>query len=201
MSLIRRLVPPWAATAVGIGMVWVGAPPAAAPFVAPLAGVLVDETLPTRPSREEIARDEENRPIRAQAYRDFGTSVAVTWQSAGLMLTFRPTPVGYLHGLAMLARAQRRFEEQHAVVTAALGHILLYGSSETQQAAAAVARTLGEQLTEVGRAGKVGSPDILRAYDQASTNLGNKVVAWRQSAQADLGISVAPPLNPERPQR
>jgi hypothetical protein len=173
-------------------MVWSGAPPAAASFVAPLAGVLAGETLPSGPSREQVVRDEENRATRAQAYKDFGTSVAVTWQSAGLTLTFRPKPVGYLHGLAMLARAQRRFEEQIAVVAAALGHILLYGSSDTQRAAAAVARTLGEKLTEVGRAGKVGSPEILRAYEEASADLGDQVVAWRQSAKVDLGLSVAP---------
>jgi hypothetical protein len=188
MSLIRRLVPPWAATAVGIGLVWGGAPPA----VTPLAGVLVEDMPPKGPPREEVLRDEENRAIRAQAYKDFGTVVAVSWQSAGLLLTFRPNPVGYLHGLATLFRAQRRFEEQNAVVAAALGHILLYGSSETQRAAAAVARMLGEKVAEVGRAGKVGSSEIVRAYEQASADLGNEVVAWRKAAKADLGMSVAP---------
>jgi hypothetical protein len=173
-------------------MVWAGAPPAAAQLVTPLAGVLVDETPPTGPPRAEVLRDEENRAIRAQAYKDFGTVVAVTWQAAGLMMTFRPKPLGYLHGLAMLVRTQRRFEEQNAVVVAALGHILLYGSSETQQAAAAVARTLGEKLAEVGRAGKVGSPEVSRAYEQASADLGDRVVAWRKAAKADLGISMAP---------
>ncbi len=185
MALVRRLLPPWAAAAAGVATAWTGAPPA----VDPLAGVLVDSTPPAGPRREEVVRDEQNRAVRAQAYKDFGTVVAVAWQSAGLLLTYRPKPIGYLHGLAMLVRAQRRYEEQTAVVTAALGHILLYGSAETQQAAAAVARTLGEKVAHVRQAGKVGSAEVVGAYEQASVVLGNRVVAWRKEAKADLGIS------------
>ncbi len=88
----------------------------------------------------------------------------------------------------MLVRAQRRFEEQIAAATTALADVLLYGSSETQQASVEVFKTLGEVLTEVSRSSKQGSPEIVKAYQGASLNLGDKVVAWRRAAQADLGV-------------
>jgi hypothetical protein len=52
----------------------------------------------------------------------------------------------------------------------------------------AVGRTLANELTAVGQGGKVGSPTVYRAYEEASVDLGNKVVAWRKAAQGDLGM-------------
>jgi hypothetical protein len=149
----------------------------------------MEGVLPASRPREQVLADESNRANRARAYEAYGAAVALSWQSGGILCTFRPKVVGYVHGLALLVRAQRRFEEQIAATTTALGNVLLYGSSETQQAALALFKTLGEKLTEVGGSGKHGSRDVRNAYDAASLDLGNKVVEWRSAAQADLGMS------------
>jgi hypothetical protein len=54
----------------------------------------------------------------APAYEDFGAAVASVWAAAGLLHTFRPKLVGYAHGMALLVRTQRRFEDQHAAAIA-----------------------------------------------------------------------------------
>jgi hypothetical protein len=156
--------------------------------VRPSMGQFASEALSARRTPEQVADDEANRANRARSYEAYGAAVALCWQSAGLLMTFRPKLLGYAHGIALLVRSQRRFEEQMAATTTALGDILLYGSSETQEAAIALFRTLAEKLREIGSSGKQGSPEARTAYDAASQDVGDKVVTWRKCAQADLGM-------------
>lgn len=190
MSLIRKLATVTATVATGVSVAFSGAPPELAGIAAAGVGQLVDVILPTERSRQEVIADDANRANRARAYETFGSTVVVAWQAAGTLMTFRPKLVGYVHGLALLVRAQRRFEDQIAQAAGALGSILLYGSSETQQAALDVFRPFGEKLMEVGHSGKQGSPEVVKAYEAATLDLGDKVVAWRKAAQADLGTQL-----------
>jgi hypothetical protein len=165
-----------------------GGAPELGVIVAASLGRVVEGVLPPGRSPIEVAKDQANRARRQEAYEAYGSAVILTWQAAGTLLTFRPKLQGYLHGLAALVRAQRRFEEQNAGAAGALSSILLYGSSETQQAAVSVAGTLGKQLSAVASSGNQGSPEVFTAYGSASVDLGNAVVAWRKAAQADLGM-------------
>ncbi len=191
MSFIQRLLAPLASAATGVGIMLGGAPPELAAIGATSVGQLVQGFLPTGRPRAQVVADETYRANRAQAYEAFGASTAMSWQAAGLLVTFRPGFVGYIHGLALLVRAQRRFEEQVAATTAALGNVLLYGSLETQETALALFKTLGEQLAQAGSAGNPGSAASFSAFEAASLEFGNKMVAWRKAAQADLGYTVA----------
>jgi hypothetical protein len=142
VPFIRKLVAPATSTAVGVGILLSHASPELAVIGATSAGQLVDGVLPVKRTREQVVADKDNRVNRAQAYEDFGTAVALCWQAGGQLLTYRPKILGYVHGMALLVRSQRRFEEQYGAATTALGKILLYGSSETQDAAVAVFKTL-----------------------------------------------------------
>lgn len=193
MSLLRKVAAPAAAVVAGVGIALSGAPPELAAIGAAAAGQVAGALLPSARSRDEVVADLANRARRAEAYEAFGSSVALAWQAGGYLLTFRPRVVGYLHGLALLVRAQRRFEDEMAHVTAALSNVLLYASSETQAAALDVFRTFGEKLTEAGRGGKPGSLQMAKAYENASVEIGRKVVVWRTSAAADLGASSSSP--------
>ena len=64
--------------------------------------------------------------------------------------------------------------------------VLLYGSSGTQEAALEVFRAVGRCFTEVSQAGKQGSETVKRRVCELSGELGDAVIAWRWSAQADL---------------
>lgn len=180
----RKWAGPFGSVLTGAGLLAVHIQPDFAVIAATGAGQLVENTV-DRPL--EAIVDDQNRDRRAQAYEDFGSAIAVLWSTANLLLTFRPPLQGYLHGLALLVRAQRRFEEQHAAAIAALHDVLLYGSSETQEAALEVFRAVGRCFTEASQAGKQGSEAVKRRVGELSGELGDAVVAWRRSAQADLG--------------
>lgn len=173
----------------GIGVLLGGGPPDVAGLVATSVAVLLQ---PMERPRSEVRADTANHVQRSEAYAEFGRTVAVVWQAAGLLLTFRPRLLGYVHGMLGLMRAQRRFEEQLAAVTAALSTVLLYGSTETQEAALGLFKVLGEKLTEAGRSGKQGSAEVRRVYEAASLDLGDRVVAWRRAAQRDLDVEESP---------
>ena len=180
----RKWVGPFGSVLTGAGLLAGHVQPDLAVIAATGAGQLMENTV-DRP-REAIVHDE-NRDRRAQAYEDFGSAIALLWSAANMLLTFRPPLQGYLHGLASLVRAQRRLEEQHAAAIAALHSVLLYGSSETQEAALEVFRAVGRCFTEASQAGKQGSEAVKRRVCELSGELGDAVVAWRWSAQADLG--------------
>jgi hypothetical protein len=56
----------------------------------------------------------------------------------GFLFTFKPQLVGYVHGMVGLMRAQKRFEEQTTLTMSALSTLLLYASSEMQEASVGV---------------------------------------------------------------
>jgi hypothetical protein len=180
---------PLASAGVGVATLYSGAPPDLAVIVAASVGHLVNGVVPSGPSREVVIADEVNRERRARSYEEFGAAVSEVWFACGVLLTFKPKPIGYVHGLATLTRAQRRFQSELSSTIAAVSNVLLYGSYETQVAAIRVVETLGQKLKEGGGAGKQGSPEVRRAYDSASAELGEMVVVWRKAAQADLGLT------------
>lgn len=180
----RKWAGPFGSVLTGAGLLAGHVQPDLAVIAATGAGQLLENTV-DRP-REAIVHDQ-NRDRRALAYEDFGSAIAVLWSAANVLLTFRPPIQGYLHGLALLVRAQRRLEEQHAAAITALHGVLLYGSSETQEAALEVFRTVGQCLTEASQAGPQGSEAMKRQVCELSGKLGDAVVTWRRSAQADLG--------------
>lgn len=193
MRLLRRIAASILSFVAGLGVLFSGAPPELAGITAASIGLFVEGVLPEVRSREQVLADEAHRTERSRAFEGYGAAIALIWQSAGMMNTFRPKIVGYVHGLATLVRSQRRFEEQVAAATSSLSSILLYGSTETQNAAIEVFRTLSAKLAEVSRSGKQGSKEIRAAYEIASAEVGDKVVVWRQAAQADLGLAESPP--------
>lgn len=191
MSLFRKFLAPLASVGTGSVILIAGGPADWAGIAAGSVDQLVGGMLlPTR-SREEVISDEPNRENRAEAYESLGTTVATAWQAAGILMTFRPKFVGYVHGLLLLMRAQKRFEEQIAASAGALSSVLLYASSDTVDAAVDLYRTFSERLTEVGHSGRQGSPEAQSAYDVASLEIGNKAVVWRRAAQADLGLPLS----------
>lgn len=111
-----------------------------------------------------------------------------SWYNAGIIMSFRPKLVGYLHGLAFLMRSQRRLEEDTAEVVASLSDVLLYASGETQTAAIEVFRTLGLPSRELSQL-RQGSPEASEAHSRLGGQLGDTVVAWRASAVEDLGAA------------
>lgn len=184
---LRRLLAPVVSIIAAVGALLAGAPPAIVGVTAAVMGQALDRLLPDAPDRDDLA-DDELRQQRAQAYDDFGRAFGIMWNAAGILLTFRPKPLGYVHGLAALVRAQKRFEKQGAAFNGALSGCLLYGSKETQEAAVDVFRAAGERFQELAASGRQGSPSVKAAYEAASVEVGQKVVRWRQSAQADLAL-------------
>jgi hypothetical protein len=186
VSRIRKALAPFGAFVALIVGHFTGAP---ADLVAMGASgpALLDALVTSERSRDVVLADM-YALRRGQAYQTFGAAIGGVHQSAGVVMTYKPHLVGYLHGMALLVRAQRNLEEQNRNVLAALSDILLYGSTETQDAAKAVFLVLGEQLKKLGDT-KQGSPHAQQVFDEISPVLGVAVVAWRCAAQDDLGIT------------
>lgn len=184
MNLFRKAAAPVSAVAAtGVAMV-AGVPPELAGMVGVGAGQLVGLAVTER-TRAEVVADDNNRENRARAYEGFAASAALTWQSAQLLCTVKPGLPGFLPSLALRMRTQKRLEENYAALVSSLSAVMLYTSTETQQAALAVFKTLGERLTDAGSR-RPGA--AMNAYlEQASLDVGDAVVVWRKAAQADLG--------------
>ncbi len=144
--------------------------------------------LPTG-QRNEPAADDGHGEHRAKAYDSFGAAVIGVYQAVGFLMTFKPPLPGYLHGLIALSRMQRRFQDEFAGLTASLSSVLLYGSTDAQESAVAVLRTLSTEMSGVASK-KQGSPKAARAFEEVAGGIGEKVVAFRTAAQADLRIGV-----------
>jgi hypothetical protein len=167
-----------------LGLSAVGAPADVAAVVGAAAGQIFSEG-PKR-SRAEVVADQVNHANRAQAYEAFGEAIAASWLTGGFLFTFKPPLVGYLHGMVGLMRSQRRFEEQTTAVMAALSTVLLYASTEMQEASASLLRAQTEGLAEISHHER-GSPEATDAQARAGVPFGQAFVAWRKAAQADLG--------------
>jgi hypothetical protein len=59
-------------------------------------------------------------------------------------------------------------------------------SSETQQAAIDLVETLSEKLDIIGNVGPQDSPEVRRAYEEASLDIGDRAVLRRALARTDL---------------
>ena len=188
MAILRKLFASILSILVGLGILLFGGSPTVASLVATSAGEFALSVVQSERPRELVVKDVANHANRAKSYEDFSASVAIMWQTAGILNTFRPKATGYIHGLLLLMRAQRRFEDQVASSAAALGSVLLYGSSDTQQAAVKLYKTLGKKLIELGRCGQ-GSREARSVFDEASLDIGDKAVLWRAAAQADLAVA------------
>lgn len=186
---LRSLVGPVAQLTVGAILGGFGASPDLTMSAVTSVGQLLEVVAPAEQSRDHVIADVANRERRAVAYETYGSAMIIAWQSAGYLVTFRPRIVGYVHGLLALTRAQRRFEEATTTATAALTSVLLYASSDAQQAAIELYRTVGEELIRVGAGGKQGSPRAVKLYTQASAHVGDKMTCWRQAARDDFGTS------------
>lgn len=185
MKYLRKLAAPASAVVAAGALLTAGLPPEFAAVGATSIGQVVDGIIPER-TRRAVVADVANRDRRSAAYEAFGASVAVTWQQANQLCTTKVTFNGWLSSLLLLFRTQRRFEEAMQALAASMPAVLLHGSDETQAAALEVLRTLAEKARGIGRIGKGGSPEIVRYMEAASLDIGDKVVAWRKSAQADL---------------
>ena len=105
-----------------------------------ILGVFVGSLVPTERPIDDVVADEFNHASRARAYEAFGESVAESWLTGTFLFTFQPQLLGYLHGFLGLMRAQKRFEEQTSLEIACLSNVLLYASSDMQEASAALLR-------------------------------------------------------------
>ena len=85
----------------------------------------------------------------------------------------------------MLMREQRRFEDNAPTLFATLSNVLLYASTDTQELAIDLYKTLGAQLIEIGKSDQ-GSPAARKAIDEGTDEIDKRMVAWRTAAQADL---------------
>jgi hypothetical protein len=168
------------------GAVYGGVPLDIAALIGTGVGQAADRLIPTERSQSAVVGDDANHERLALAVEDFGGGVAIVWRSTGLLATFRPRVLGRLHGLLLLMREQRRFENETAALAATLSDLLLYASTKTQRLAIEVYRTLGDQMIEVGRHGQ-GTKAAKIAVDAGSLKIGDCVVAWRAAAQVDLG--------------
>lgn len=149
---------------------------------------LTGRFVPSARSHEIVVADEANRANRARTFEEFGGGVAIVWRSASILMTFRPRFTGYLHGLIMLMREQRRFEDEASALFATLSNVFLYASTDTQDLAVELYETLGEQLISIGKC-EQGSPAARKAIDEGSTEIGKRMVAWRAAAQADIATA------------
>jgi len=188
VKFIRWVAPTIATAAATAGAVFTGVPFDVAALLGSGVGQATDRLLPVERSRSSVVRDETNKIRRSVTYEEFGASVARVWHAAGLLVTFRPKLVGYVHGLLLLMRAQKSFEVEMAKSVGALSNILLYASSDTQEKALDVYKTLGAKLTELGASARdpVEASDV---YGRASGEIGDKVVLWRKAAQDDLALA------------
>lgn len=186
MSLIRRIENFAASVGVAFGLSAAGFPADLAAVTATAMGQLLGEG-PKR-SRAEVVADQINHANRARAYEAFGESIAEGWLNGGFLFTFKPQLVGYVHGVAGLMRAQRRFEEQTTRVMSSLSTLLLYASTDTQEASATLLRAQTEGLAEISRF-KQGTPEATEAQTRAGGPFGAAFAAWRAAAQADLGAA------------
>lgn len=144
--------------------------------------------LPSR-SREDVIRDEPNRANRARAYEAFGEAVAQSSLAGRMIVTTAPRLVD-IRLQSAVARAQKRFEEQTCLATAALATVLLYASDETRGAARDLLIALTTGLSDVGRH-KPGTPDAAQALEQAMTQFGSAFGLWQKAALADLSSGAA----------
>lgn len=188
MKIVRRLAPPLVGAVATAGAFYTGAPLDIAGLIGTGASQAADRLIPIERSRSSVIDDKANQNRRAAVFEQFGSSVAVAWRSAGIMMTFRPKLTGKVHGLLMLMREQRRFENETAAALAALSGVLLYASTDTQKLAIDLYRALGEQFVEIGKQVQ-GSSAAKKAVDEGSLKVGDYVVVWRAAAQADLGLS------------
>lgn len=83
-------------------------------------------------------------------------------------------------------RTQRRFEEAIANSATSLSNVLLYASTETQNAAIGLFETLGAKLVAISNAGPQGSLEVKAACEKLSLDIGDRAVLWRAAARADL---------------
>jgi hypothetical protein len=90
--------------------------------------------------------------------------------------------------MAGLARAQKRFKEQTSLSMASMSTLMLYASTEMQNASKALVRALGDGLAEMSRY-KAGSPEVVEAQQRVGPTFGDAFLAWRNAAQADLAGS------------
>jgi len=184
MSLLRRFESFVASLGVAVGLTAAGVPADLVGVAAAAAGQLLGEG--SKRSRADVVADQVNHANRAQAYEAFGESIAESWLTGGFLFTFKPPLVGYLHGMLGLMRAQRRFEVQTTAVMAALSTVLLYASTEMQEASASLLRAQTDGLAKIGRYER-GSSEATEAQARAGVPFGQAFVAWRKAAQADLG--------------
>lgn len=191
MKLPWKLIPSLTTLLSGFATIALHGSPEVTALIAPSLGQMAAGLVPSQRTRESVIIDEANHSNRARSYEEFGGVVAAIWLQSGILMTFRPKLLGYLHGLLLLMRSQRRLEEQMALSAAALGNVLLYGSSETQQAAIDLFNALSGKLIELGSAGPQGSPKVRDFYDKASLDIGDKVVIWRAAAQEDLATPMS----------
>jgi hypothetical protein len=187
LQFLRRFAAPAATSLPGSSPCSLGRRPTL-PVSFPRVGQFVQGGTSVGPPREEVVADTQNHGKRVEAYESFGDAVIQTWQWIGFLLIFKPRLVGYVHGLVALVRAKRRVEEQSGNLTSALHGVLLFGSHETQEVAISVVDLLAQRLTAMGRSGKQGSEKVRHAYASASVDVGDRFVAWRKAAQADLGL-------------
>jgi hypothetical protein len=136
VSLIRWVGNLVTSLGVVLGLSAVGLPADVTTVAAAAAGQLFGEGAVR--SRAEVVADQVNHANRARAYEAFGESIAQGWLMGGFLFTFKPQLVGYVHGMVGLMRAQKRFEEQTTLTMSALSTLLLYASSEMQEASVGV---------------------------------------------------------------
>jgi hypothetical protein len=186
----RWLLSPLAAVSSGLISIGLHISPEFTALIAPTAGQVTAGLVATERSRESVLADTSNHASRAKSYEDFGGNVACVWHEASLLMSFRPKLQGYLHGLLLLMRTQRRFEEAMVDSAASLSNVLLYGSTETQKAAIELFETLGSKLSAIGTVGPQGSVEVQFVCEKFSLDIGDKAVLWRAAARADLQTAV-----------
>jgi len=188
MKFIRKLIPSLSTLLTGLATIFMHAPQDLTALMAPIVGQTVGNLMTMERSVDSVRVDVANHANRAKAYEDFGGVVATMWVEASLLMNVRPKPRGYLHGLLLLMRAQRRLEEQLAFSAVALSNVFLYGSTETQQAAIELFETMGANIIRLTNSGRQGSTEVKAAGESLALDIGDKGKLWCASAQADLAM-------------
>jgi len=188
VRLLRKLASPLPSVATAIGFVLTGAPPELIDTTAASAGQFMQNMLSPERKRTEEPSTADLLTQRAQALDDFGRSTTLAWHAAGILMSTRPKPLGFVHTLTLLIRSQRQFEDSMAKAAASLSAVLLYTTPDTQDAALDLFSELGSQLTLLAKSGKPGSRKAVLRLENSSVALGHKVVAWRTSARQELAI-------------
>jgi hypothetical protein len=76
-----------------------GAPPEVISLASSSVALLATQFVPSERGRESVVNDDASRLNRARVYEQFGGGVAVSWRSAGILMTFQPKFIGMVHGL------------------------------------------------------------------------------------------------------